>query len=310
MPICKVHSSQGAGNSGSCGDLANYLEKENENLNKKIEEANSNEIISNLISRKQSFFSHTSEDESLINVVSKIDSNKKKLTKTDSKYFAPTISLSQEEQKHLISKITNRNIETIWDLSIDEFKIYNSFLRSYTRRVMDNYALNFNRSDKGLRSGKDLVYFGKIEHFRKFKGTDKKVQDKSVKSADLKPGLNSHIHLIVSRKDKTQKLKLTPNTKERNTKRSIGGNSYQVGFDRINWIVQNEQTFDIMFGYERPLLEQFKNQRILKRGSPKEKDKLKKMIERAKYDNVNLVNTAEATHLSRNQNPFKKRGNR
>ncbi len=145
---------------------------------------------------------------------------------------------------------------------------------------MDNYAENFNRQNKGLKTGRDLVYFAKVEHFRKYKGTDEEVKLGLYKVGDFKPGLNSHVHIIVSRKDKTQRLKLTPITKERSTQRSIGGNAYQVGFDRMKWINMNERSFDNLFNYKRELTEKFNTQYTLKKGSPKEKSELIQKIEK------------------------------
>jgi ribosomal protein L31E len=90
--------------------------------------------------------------------------------------------------------------------------------------------------------------------------------------------LQSHIYIIVSRKDKTQRLKLSPTCNEKLTKRTIGDNEYQVGFDRVKWINMAEKTFDEHFKYSRKELEKFINQNILKNGSPQEKFELNKLI--------------------------------
>jgi Family of unknown function (DUF5712) len=279
MPISKPHSSLRADNKGSCSNLALYLEKENEYLDKSIAKSNSRDEVLELESRKQRFFTALETNISTIEVISTIDANKKKLGANDAKYFAPSISFSKYELEHLAFLATGkRNIESVWDLSLKEIEEYNRLIREYGQKVMDNYALNFNRQDKGIQAGTDLVYFGKIEHFRKFKGTDKDVIKGKVKSGTFKPGLQSHIHCIVSRKDKTQQLKLSPTCNEINTKRVIGGNNYQVGFDRVKWIEMNERTFDEHFKYQRKELEKFKNQNILKNGSPLEKHELNELL--------------------------------
>lgn len=287
MPISKPHSTLGADNKGSCTNLALYLEKENEYLDISIRKSTSSEEALQLESRKQGFFSALETNISTIEVISAIDANKKKLGANDAKYFAPTISFSENELEHIAFLATGkRNIESVWDLSLKEIEEYNRLIREYGRKVMDNYALNFNRQDKGIQAGTDLVYFGKIEHFRKFKGTDKDAIKGKVKSGTFKPGLQSHIHIIVSRKDKTQQLKLSPTCNETNTKRVIGGNNYQVGFDRVKWIDMNEKTFDEHFKYQRKELEKFKNQNILKNGSPQEKYDLNKVL---KSNQTNFV---------------------
>ncbi|MFV8334260.1 DUF5712 family protein [Flavobacterium sp. GSP14] len=287
MPISKPHSSLGADNKGSCSNLALYLEKENEYLDISIRKSTSSEEALQLESRKQGFFTALETNISTIEVINCIDANKKKLGANDAKYFAPTISFSKNELQHIAFLASGKNnVKSVWDLSLMELEEYNRLIRDYGRKVMDNYALNFNRQDKGIQTGADLVYFGKIEHFRKFKGTDKEVADKSVKSGTFKPGLQSHIHCIVSRKDRTQKLKLSPTCNEKLTNRTIGDNEYQVGFDRVKWIDMNEKTFDEHFRYQRKELEKFKNQNILKNGSPQEKYDLNKVL---KSNQTNFV---------------------
>lgn len=280
MPISKPHSTLGASNTESCSALAMYLEKENRELDKLLKEKKSLEEKRAIESRKQYFFSHSKKNISTNEVIYSIDNNKKKLGKKDAKYFAPTINFSQQELKHLIKKSTeNKEIDDVWQLTQKEYETFNSLILEYIRIVMTNYAKNFNREDKGLKTGDDLVYYAKIEHFRKFIGLDIEVKKGSFKSGEYKPGLNSHCHIIVSRKDETQRLKLTPTTKEKSTKRIIGGNSYHVGFDRMKWIQMNETSFDIFFNYKRPELEKFKNQYILKNGSLEEKLALNKSID-------------------------------
>ncbi|WP_343330513.1 DUF5712 family protein [Polaribacter staleyi] len=280
MPISKPHSTLGATNTSSCIDLAMYLEKENNDLDKLLQKTNSIDEKREIESRKQFFFSHSKNNISTNEVISSIDKNIKKLGKKDAKYFAPTINFSQQELKHIIQSVTDKKeVENVWKLNAREYELFNDKIKEYTKLIMNNYAKNFNRENKGLKSGDDLVYFAKIEHFRKFKGTDDEVLKGIYKTGDLKPGINSHVHLIVSRKDKTQRLKLTPTTKERSTTRTIGGNTYHVGFDRMKWINMNEKSFDDFFQYKRKEREKFINQYILKNGSPKEKEALLKEIE-------------------------------
>ncbi|UUW09807.1 DUF5712 family protein [Flavobacterium plurextorum] len=280
MPISKPHSTLGADNKGSCSNLAIYLEKENEELDKLIKKSSSMNEIFQLENRKQGFFTASEINISTIDVISSIDNNKRKLGANDAKYFAPTISFSENELSHIAFLATGkREITSVLELNSSELEQFNNLIREYGRKVMDNYALNFNRQDKGIKSGADLVYFGKIEHFRKFKGTDKEVIDGKEISGQYKKGLQSHIHIIVSRKDKTQLLKLSPTCNEKQTNRKIGNNEYQVGFDRVKWINSNENFFDEHFNYKRKELEKFENQNILKNGNPQDKYEVNKKIE-------------------------------
>ncbi|MES2239446.1 MAG: DUF5712 family protein [Bacteroidota bacterium] len=280
MPISKPHSTLGADNKGSCSNLAIYLEKENEELDKLIKKSSSMNEIFQLENRKQGFFTASEINISTIDVISSIDNNKRKLGANDAKYFAPTISFSENELSHIAFLATGkREITSVLELNSTELEQFNNLIREYGRKAMDNYALNFNRQDKGIKTGADLVYFGKIEHFRKFKGTDKEVVDGKEISGQYKKGLQSHIHIIVSRKDKTQQLKLSPTCNEKQTNRKIGNNEYQVGFDRVKWINSNEKIFDEHFNYKRKELEKFENQNILKNGSPQDKHEVNKKIE-------------------------------
>lgn len=272
MPISKPHSSLASSNKGSCKKLALYLEKENAELEKLVSKNNSLKELNLIENRKQHFFSHDRDNCSLTEVIDSIDSNINKLGKKDEKFFSPTISFSQDELQRLIRLASKKNhVKHVWELEVNELKKYNNLIKSYVRKVMDNYAKNFNRQSKGLINGNQLIYYAKIEHFRKFKGKDKEVKTGKYKCGQNKPGLNTHVHCIVSRKDKTQKLKLKPTVNDRKTDRTINGNNYRVGFDRLEWSKMNERTFDELFKYNRKLSEMLENQIILKNGTTEKK---------------------------------------
>ena len=69
-----------------------------------------------------------------------------------------------------------------------------------------------------------------------------------------------HCHLIVSRKDQTNKKKLSPLTNHKNTKNGI----IKGGFDRVNLFQQIEQGFDKLFSYNRQKIEAFDYQNTMK----------------------------------------------
>ena len=293
MPISKPHSSLVADNKSSCTDLALYLEKENKDLDILSKKTNNLKKQREIESRKLFFFSHSKSNISTNEVITIIDKNKRKLGKKDAKFYSPTISFSPQELNQILKFVTNKkDVNSVWELNQKEYNNLNLIIQQYIRLVMTNYAKNFNRESKGLKSGNDLVYFAKIEHFRKFKGTDKEVQIGIKKTGDLKPGINTHAHIIVSRKDKTQKMKLDPTVKERSTTRKIGGNTYHIGFDRMKWTNMNEKSFDSFFKYQRPELEKFDNQYLLKNGSPKEKD-----LVRNKIANKSIQNTLPKNNI-------------
>lgn len=79
-----------------------------------------------------------------------------------------------------------------------------------------------------------------------------------------------HCHLIVSRKDQSNKKKLSPLTNHKNTKKG----TIKGGFDRKNLFLQVEQGFDRLFGYNRQLTETFEYYNIMRYGSISEQLKM------------------------------------
>ena len=124
-------------------------------------------------------------------------------------------------------------------------------MKRYVRKVfIPEYAKNFN---KGL-SEADIKFYGKI-HFDRSRSDNE---------------LNMHCHLIVSRKDQTNKKKLSPLTNHKNTKSGI----IKGGFDRVNLFQQAEQGFDKLFCYNRQQSESFDYHNTMKNNSVSEQLKL------------------------------------
>jgi len=107
-------------------------------------------------------------------------------------------------------------------------------MKRYIREIfIPEYAKNFN---KGL-SAEDIKLYGKI-HFSRDRSENK---------------LNMHSHLIISRKDQSSKVKISPLTNHRNTKKGV----IKGGFDRTALFENVEKGFDKLFGYNRQLSETF-----------------------------------------------------
>jgi len=200
------------GNTNSCRRLCYYLEKEN---------------IGKSIREREYFFSHSRDSVHVEQVIEHIDKNAKgHLLKTDAKFYSVVLAPSEQELEHIGN---------------DSEK-----LKEYTRAAMQAYAENFN---KGLNS-QDLVWYAKIEHNRQYRGDTAIEQNK--KSGEQKEGLQTHIHIIVSRKDVTGKKKLSPLANERGKEYNIGGNKIVKGFDRDKYKETCERLFDEKFAYHRP----------------------------------------------------------
>ena len=100
--------------------------------------------------------------------------------------------------------------------------------------------------------------------------------------------LNMHCHLIVSRKDQSNKVKISPLTNHRNTKKG----AIKGGFDRTTLFENAEKGFDRLFNYNRQLFETFEYCNTMKNGNLS--DKLK-MQEREL--NTELKNTDDSTSV-------------
>ena len=232
------------GNKGSSNALATYLEKED--VLKEHEALKNGELPE----PRTGFFNHQEEGVFKNEVIRSIDYNKKGLGRNDAKFYAITLSPSQSEQKHLLKSITGREINNVDNLSRNERKQYEKLLVDFTRKSMDEYASHFGR--EGLESGDQLVYFGKIEHYRYAKGTDNLVKFGELRSGEKKRGLQTHIHVIVSHKDKEQKRKISPMATERDGANSkLNGERTKRGFDRNLFNIKAEKVFDQAYTYSR-----------------------------------------------------------
>ncbi len=164
---------------------------------------------------------------------------------------------------------------------------YNQAIRSYSRKCMMNYAKNFNKNI----TYKDVSWFAKVEHQRRYKGYEDEVIKGKEKSGAIKPGLQTHVHITVSRMHKYKRVNLSPRINARKSnKLMLNGINHSGGFDRSNWKQLNEDSFDKMFGYSRSLEEKFETHRILKNGRIEEQIAMKSLIEKENQrDNINQI---------------------
>lgn len=168
-------------------------------------------------------------------VIKDIDTNIGQLLKTDAKFYAIHVSPSERELRAM-GNTEQEQAEA---------------MKRYIREVfIPKYAQNFNKE----LSASDIKFYGKI-HFARNRSDNE---------------LNMHCHLIVSRKDQSNKKKLSPLTNHKSTKKGI----IIGGFDRVNFFQQAEQDFDKLFGYDRQLSESFEYTNTMKNGSIYEQLKL------------------------------------
>jgi hypothetical protein len=241
----KIHSSKKDNNRGSCNALINYLEKEN--------------LDKDLLNHEK-FFDQKRSDVSFHSVQATIDNNKGKLGKEETKFFMISVNPSKDELRHIGRKVSGRDIKDISQLTAIELKRYEEALKDYTRRVMDEYAKNFNR---GLTS-ENLVYFGKVEHTRYHGRDSAEVKEGLYKAGDRKEGLQTHVHIVVSRMDESKKIRLSPMANAKNSKNIINGKEVQIGFDRMKFVQSCEKSFDTNFDYKRSQQHKFSHYHTMK----------------------------------------------
>lgn len=236
-----ITDSATANNKGSSRELVHYLEKENR-INDKLE--------------PEFWFNNNENRIESYEVRHLIDSNIAKLCKADAKFFLVNISPSQKELKYLEESYGKKEM--------------NKQLKKYAEKVMDEYARNFKR--EGISSAKDLMWFGKIEHHRYYGYKDKEVLNGERKRGERKEGNQMHIQIIVSRKDASNKIKLSPMN---NSKGKNEAHSKKLGqFNRVAFKQSGETIFDRLFGFDRGLKDTFSHANVQKNGSTAQREQM------------------------------------
>ncbi|MFD2961971.1 MULTISPECIES: DUF5712 family protein [Olivibacter] len=245
-----ITKSETGDNKGSSGTLVHYLEKEN-----RMQPENAME------NKPERWFNGTANDIKPHEVRMGIDRNVAKLGRDDSKFFLINVSPSQKELAHLVSKYGE-------DVAREK-------LKEFATRVMDEYARNFKRP--GIESHKDLLWFGKLENHRYYGHNDREVKSGQKRKGERKEGRQMHVQIIVSRKDITNTVKLSP----QNTSR--GGNkahSQKLGqFDRTAFKQSGETLFDELFDFERNLKDSLQYANTMKKGTAQQKAQMHTLTE-------------------------------
>lgn len=206
-------------NTGSSAALVSYLQHEDQERL-----AEGKEVFP--------FFTGTGVSVTPGEVIEKLDRNKKKLSKTDAKFFHIDINPSKDEIPYLGS-------------SDAEIVANATFL---CHKLADEYARNFNHAK--IHGAEDVMIFFK-PHFTRGKSDN----------------LEFHIHGIVSRKDIHNSVKLSPMSNHRST----SNGPVKGGFDRKKFQESCERIFDETFSYDRKVSDTFAYKLAMKKGTVEEK---------------------------------------
>lgn len=202
----------------------------------------------------EGFFNLTDDNIYKSQVIKDIDTNIGQLMKTDAKFYAIHVCPSEQE------------LRAMGSTEQEQAEAMKRYIREV---VIPEYAKNFNR---GL-SAEDIKFYGKI-HFSRDRSDNE---------------LNMHCHLIVSRKDQSNKKKLSPLTNHKNTTKG----TVKGGFDRKNLFQQAEQGFDRLFNYDRQLTESFEYYNTMKNGSISDQLNMQEQAIRQTKDNQQNISFGE-----------------
>jgi hypothetical protein len=196
-----MHGKKAYDNKGSCRALIHYLAHEAKEKGEEL-----------------TFFNGSRNSISASEAGQSIDGNVKGLRKREVKFYSLVLSPYAEELKHI-----GNNKEK---------------LEAFTRGTMQSYAGNFKLKNGRALNEQDLVWYATIHQGRTYKGQDEAVKSGKAKSGEGKPGLHTHVHIIISKRDQGQQISLNP----------------QGSRDRFSikgWQRLNEESFSTMFGYKK-----------------------------------------------------------
>ncbi len=266
IAITKQH--QGDHFKGSVRDFVNYLEKENEDKSEGLQEY---------------FFDQYNDRIDAEEVISEIDGNTAKLSKKDPKFYSLVVSPSARELHHIgndpeklrqyvreLMKAYANAFHREQKVNVDAIKYYAKIEQKRTykgkdKKIQENqpYAtriLELKNEIKNINQGSLAGNIKALEKeiVRLEKAAPHQQNGKRIVRGMKKEGFQSHIHIIVSRKDITNSYSLSPGSKYRESETILNGKKVKQGFHREIFFKSAEQAFDRTFGYQRNFVEAYR----------------------------------------------------
>jgi hypothetical protein len=257
--------------SQSSSDFVGYLEKENQGLEQQDVEH---------------FINQYGDEISAEEVVKDIDGNTAKLKKKEPKFYSITVSPSKYELRKLQNNsqdlktytrelmkdyVTSFNREINGrPITIDDIKYYAKIEHQRTFKGTDfqikenqQYATKILQLKTEIRNIEEGRAEGNIKRMKKEiakleRQAPHQQKGKRIVQGMLKDGNQSHIHIIVSRKDASNSISLSPGSKHKASEVEMHGKKVKRGFDRDKFFDKAEKTFDKSFGYKRNFAETYK----------------------------------------------------
>ena len=262
-----------SGYSSSVSDYVAYLEKENETLEPENQEF---------------FFNQTEDRVAPETVISEIDGNTAKLKKTEPKFYSLIVSPSQRELKAIQNQpdaLKNYTRELMKDyaasfyrdtpITVDQIKYYAKIehertYRGFEKEILENapYRKRIVRLQNNIRKVGRGEMEGNVKKMEKElaqlqRDIPHKINGKPITVGTKKEGVQTHIHIIVSRKDVTNTFSLSPGSKYKTSEVEMHGKKVQRGFHREQFFEASEKTFDRLFQYDRNFVETYRAKKTL-----------------------------------------------
>ncbi|WP_028283569.1 MobB family relaxase [Olleya marilimosa] len=260
--------------SQSSTDFAQYLEKENQGLEQEDVEH---------------FFNQYGDEIQVKEVVKEIDGNTAKLKKKEPKFYSITVSPSKYELRKMqnnsedLKKYTraimkdyatsfNREINGK-PITVDDIKYFAKIEHQRTfkgtdKKVKENqpFATKILQLKTDIRKIENHQLEGNIKKMKSQiikleAGAPHQQNGKRIVQGMKKAGNQSHIHIIVSRKDASNSVSLSPGSKHKASEVEMHGKIVKRGFDRDAFFTKAESTFDKTFGYKRNYAESYKSKK-------------------------------------------------
>jgi len=260
----------------SAQDFVTYLEKENEGKS---------------IDDMEHFFNQHGEEIPSAEVIQNIDGNTSKLKKTEPKFYSITLNPSKYELQQLqqhskdlrsytrevmkaYAKSFNREIDGR-AVSVDDIKYYAKIEHQRTYKGTDKviqenapYQAKIARLKNEIRQVERGELKGNINKKQKQikrlkKEAPYQLHGEMIVQGMAKEGAQSHVHIIVSRKDMSNRYSLSPGSKYKASEVKMNGKVVKRGFDRDQFYAVSEEKFDKQFNYQRNYVESYEARKTL-----------------------------------------------
>lgn len=262
--------------SQSVSDYVAYLEKEN---------------LEMTFPEEEYFFNQHGDEIAAEQVISEIDKNTARLSKHEPKFYAITISPSKSELRHLKShsqelKSYTKELMKVYAQSfnreiqgrppnIDDIKYFakvehQRHYKGTDREIRENQPfasqiLELKHKMGRIARGEEV---GNISSVKKQinqleQSVPHQLEGKRIVQGMPKPGHQTHVHIIVSRRDASNSVSLSPGSKYKASEVVLHGKTVKRGFDRDQFFTQSEKLFDQQFGYHRNFVERYPSRKLL-----------------------------------------------